>query len=1051
METVAAITPVAVQTQKVNAITLPETEEAYWKEVFDSPEGEFMRQYPNLYAFARTAANFIPFARFAFLSGRREFEEQPIGGKALDLSLDAASIVPIAFWGKGLKLTRMGVKKLSPLVSGKARALKELSVLEHKLPKYVSPTVEERLISKYRISLEEAKIAQEWVSPGLRSILGKGKPIFWSVPGRSGGVVQMAPSEEFSKLLTEGGKLRKEVKRDILKWKSMTPEQAQRKFYEEGWMETLEKFPEGKLMLTRKENILQEQAEKVLGIEGARGITWENASPELMANLWVDLIEHPHRVRQMVKVGGSYLVPSFFRPVRKVMGAGETVWGMRSNIEVPLGLAVGAANKFEYESIVRLYELIKDAGLGTFQIVKEGKIKFKPSYTKEDWAALGILARWVDDMTGSGASVSQIQAGVDAASSNVQKLYLKVYRPWTDHLYKEHFVYKVAQIFEDAQLSDVGRHQLTTMLNGKGGLLDQLDELFSPNVNAALDHDLYAIKLSGMQQILFELRNAIRPEWFTRRKPKELASLMDELRKELTIPTKRGEGRYPSYVENYASRVGARQKSLAIQRATALSSDPRHVAYVHRRLSETAEWAETNTSLMIEARARAQGRELFIFPRLPGIVEKAKSLPRGYKDYVEHYISRMLGEPSVVDEKLGDWLTRSVGSVERGFHLGTGEWDARRIRELGYRLNDLVYLAGLGFKPFSAIRNLFQVLLNVPTDLGGLKDLGWMLRGYRWMVNPENRAWVRQIGGIQEYAPDIYLRARAPDFGIKPFGVQLPTLQSIRDAGLWMFQASDRFCRYTTAGAAASKWDHYAAKFLTDDRWEPSAFMSVMKFHGRDSWVRRDLEHLIGRASEARRLGLGSWKAELQSAKELFTKDVIADTQWLYGIANAPSSTYRGGILGKTGFVFQSWWMNYITALEKWALRTDLPLAQRMNRVFTFMLSAAISYELMTTVLGFRKRTALSSIGVGPIPRGFDESIIPPVWAPIYHGLRAVYGAVEGTYAGDFEMMKKAAKAAERSAFMFVPGGLQFLSTWKRSREEGFPGFAKSLIGYYGK
>ena len=119
----------------------------------------------------------------------------------------------------------------------------------------------------------------------------------------------------------------------------------------------------------------------------------------------------------------------------------------------------------------------------------------------------------------------------------------------------------------------------------------------------------------------------------------------------------------------------------------------------------------------------AQARELHLYDTLSDVVDFTKNLPASWKDYTEHYISGVLGIPAEMDHRVAQLLTKSVGKLER-LAGKEGIWTEYRALNLAHTINNLTYLGGLGFKPFSAMRNLFQPLLMVPADLGGLKDLG---------------------------------------------------------------------------------------------------------------------------------------------------------------------------------------------------------------------------------------------------------------------------------------------------------------------------------------
>jgi hypothetical protein len=345
---------------------------------------------------------------------------------------------------------------------------------------------------------------------------------------------------------------------------------------------------------------------------------------------------------------------------------------------------------------------------------------------------------------------------------------------------------------------------------------------------------------------------------------------------------------------------------------------------------------------------------------------------------------------------------------------------------LAYNLNNLASLGGLGFKPFSAARNLFQPLLTVPADLGGLKDVGTLARGYKWAANSENRAYLRSLGAIEEYAPEIYLRPPILRQGRVVAGKELPTLEGARDAAMWMFKASDRLNRYVTGGAAALKWDGLLAKFngkVAPN--EATAFGKQLGLGKRHEWVKADIEDLLmrGKANEA---------------KAAYIKDVIADTQYLYGVADAPVVLRKHGTLGRSAFLFQSWWMNYGSLLQKWMTKGESP-GEFAEKMFVGMLSQGIAYSMMEPLWG--NYTAVRSTFLGPFPNEFNEFLIPPTWKPVYHTATAMINIQNPTE------VERHLRGLGDSSWILIPGGLQMKSSLSGAEKEGWTGFSKSILG----
>lgn len=184
----------------------------------------------------------------------------------------------------------------------------------------------------------------------------------------------------------------------------------------------------------------------------------------------------------------------------------------------------------------------------------------------------------------------------------------------------------------------------------------------------------------------------------------------------------------------------------------------------------------------------------------------------------------------------------------------------------------------------------------------------------------------------------------------------------------------------------------------------------------------------------------------IEEAKAAFVKDVIADTQYLYRVSESPIVSQKFGGVGKTGFLFQSWWMNYGTLLEKWMRTGDA--GAKANKVFTWMLSGAIGATMMEQAWG--TGTALRSTFLGPFPSTFDKTLIPAAWTPIYELIHTVaWGIPQHLWKGEPEKLEENAKSLIRSLAILVPGGLQMKQIFKAVKKEGVAkGLPESIIRY---
>ena len=184
----------------------------------------------------------------------------------------------------------------------------------------------------------------------------------------------------------------------------------------------------------------------------------------------------------------------------------------------------------------------------------------------------------------------------------------------------------------------------------------------------------------------------------------------------------------------------------------------------------------------------------------------------------------------------------------------------------------------------------------------------------------------------------------------------------------------------------------------------------------------------------------------LEEAKKLWVYDVIADTQYLYGTLDAPIYGQSAGSLGKMAGIFQSWWMNYGSQLEKWALRTPGSAPIVNKRMMTWLLAGAIVEETASKL--WQQRTAAKMVHVGPFPLRVSEFMIPPTFAPIYYGAKVLAEGIDAIKYQEPERFKRSVKALAKSGQMFVPGGLQMAQFYRGAKKEGWEGFAKAIVRY---
>lgn len=783
--------------------------------------------------------------------------------------------------------------------------------------------------------------------------------------------------------------------------------------------------------------LFQERATKLYPKLGKK-FNFGDATTEQMANISRSLLEDPLLAGKTVMPGrGIFMLPTLL-PTRVVHGIGEKVFGTYSNAYVPIKKGLAKANRNYFNHMLLWAKMLEQAGLYT-KIKIDVAGKFIPTKAKFFTPAVAercnkVITKMSDLTTQASKIKDKVAAKALTAEARALpgKVFLKndpaillynSYRAYSDHLYSDFFKAHFRRTLEKVKVIGTLPKDITKTLEGQSKLLEyEMDNLFSTVSRATPGWKIGSVKrLLGRAQgtILRGEKNLSKEDLIARKK---LASLFD-------YGSSKG---FPAYLENYTARLRNNQISLVNVWRNILYSD-RMAGFRRPRILASQLDKPVDFTTMLEARTIAQARDLFLYDEIGKVVRYAKRLPPAYQDYIDAHISGVLGLPSTVDHKVAWFLTKTAGAAARapkrwkGLPVGrTGQWDEWRVLNLAHDVNTLTYLGALGFKPFSAVRNLFQSLLNVPADLGGIKDLGTLVSGVKKAFDPKIRKYLIDIGAITEFAPEIHLRPAALPFGKRMlWGKTLPSLQRMQDVGLWMFKGSDRWNRYVTGGAAIRKWEKSLAKVggkLHQGNVEP--FIKHLNVAGRRDYAQDKIIRAL-------------FKGDHKGAMKDFVLDVIADTQYLYGVADAPIILRKYGALSKTGTIFQSWWMNYGTNIEKW-IRTGESVGQKTDRMITAMTSTAIAYTLMSAMWG--EKFAAGSVGFGPFPSEVNEFLIPPAWKPIYHSLAMIANVQE------LDLSASHAKRILTSAGIFTPGYLQMKQTWRGTREEGFEGFAKSLL-----
>lgn len=781
---------------------------------------------------------------------------------------------------------------------------------------------------------------------------------------------------------------------------------------------------------TFAEEAFNAQVVKALGKDLTGKITLKNAPEIYMANFARDIVKGSKVVKGVLKQGVyNKLMFDSLNPVRVALGAWDRLYGTYKNVYKKIGPGLERRNEYIAEKHLTLFQMYKDRGLGTWSRISKGGLKFAHSFGQAEYKEAYKALLQIDHLTELGRRtpvlkekmVGQSKTIADGLSPNAKQL-VKTWSDFSDHLYAENVLEKIPQLFEGMNLTARGENSVGKMVEKIGPILSKA---FAKSRGNTFD-----TKSKTIQSLLGEVRKTLnhpsvkqgKHPWFYA-EGDDLAKQLKALDKNLTTTGKGGN--FVDYLENYVARVGQSGQNSMKRWDTALLG-AKHPFYEKGRKTIASLDVVEDLSSMMEVRIRAQANDLMLYPEIEKAVTHSKDLPGHVREYVDHYISRVLGRQASMDSKVARVLEGTIGKLG-----GKNYWTEEKVGMLSRRLNDLAIMGALGFKPFAVMRDLFQPLLTVPVDLGGVKGFSYLLHGYKKAITePGFRQYVKDIGAIQEFAPEIYLKQRLFSFG------KGARWDQARDAALWLYGFGDRLNRYTAGGAAVHKWDMNLAKvgqerlLTTVGRKEFSQRM----FKGRYPWVRNELDDL---------LSLG----KVDEAKAIWTNDVIADTQFLYRPTESPIVSQKYGALGRTGFLFQSWWMNYGTLLEKWMRTGDA--GAKANKMFTWMTSHAIAATMMESLWG--TDTALRTTFTGPFPATFDKNLIPAAWTPIYEvGNMLGWGIPNYIWKGEPEKLEQHAKSLIRSLAIMTPGGLQMKQTLGAVKKEGWEGLPASVIRYQG-
>jgi len=1043
-----------------------EEETEFSENVKGSWEGKFAVKNPTLAATLKTGASFIvPGETFLIPSSKEDFGKMSTGMKAAILGIEVfslaslgAALTPATLAVRGfiLKSAKSVVKRIAtttamkkadnvikPAIKAMARdnpkiAAAAIKVIEKRkasiLKKQAERSVNFKEVDPYAHKLMRDIPEFTYVKPVDRAAkafnltkvdaerLLKGENDAWVTTNKRSGAAG------FKKNALSDIRNSKTYKKKSKEWD--IPQGVQRQMhYSKHLGKQLNKVLTGTKI--KPDTAFSKIAYDIYG-EDAIGLTMKNAPTDMVANVLLNTIKREHGVLKGIDIGKI----SWFRASRKVFAKYNKTYKVKDKVYGRFGKLVENSNKSSFMNITSWHAILQGKGLGKIN-TKGGSYKFKELYRKKDLDEAGKLVTDIDTMTAKGRPQEAMNELFEGKSHTVQKL-AKSWVEWSDLMYGEHMKGKITHAFDTIGLTEKGKIGFQASMNGAEGINRYIDEAMSSvsNLSQSGKKD-FVEKILGL--VIKGLDDG-KLNWFTDKSMKDLSkkelyqirNKAKKLKNSLTIRANGGD--FMDYTENYGLRIG---KNPVIRESMEGVPGKMTSGYTKARMNEEfAGERVTNLADLVNIRSRMQAKELNINPYMKDVQESIKDLPPELKKYSEHYIQRMLGMTSDTDNTVAAIIRKQFGLAISG----------ERITRVAQTMNNLVYMGALGLKPFSAMRNLFQPLMMVPTDMGGVKDIYWLAKGYQRAFSEEGVKYVRSIGAIQDFAPDLIFMNKASKLGetikIGKHTFDAPTMQGIQDTCLYIYKSSDVSNRMVTGSAAAAKWDHYISKYTVNGVLDKKRFLKKMKIHQRAADSTEKITKMVMKGSEE--IGHGGTRNLLKDAKAVFCNDVIADTQYLYNTANSPLISSSKGALTKTGFLFQSWWMNYGEAFAKWSTRTK-GTPEKLEKLFTFMLTSAMAYNGMRLL--WDERTASRTVLTGPLPL---SPSLPATWRPAVDAVRLVTASAQAvTGMGDINDAKRQFKRlAFGSLPVFAPGGIQAMQTIRRTGDEGMPGFLKSIIKY---
>lgn len=329
----------------------------------------------------------------------------------------------------------------------------------------------------------------------------------------------------------------------------------------------------------------------------------------------------------------------------------------------------------------------------------------------------------------------------------------------------------------------------------------------------------------------------------------------------------------------------------------------------------------------------------------------------------------MVGRPSEAEKQMDSLINQFVDVVN--LSEWQSKWGIRPTAEISSLLAELQYIGGMGFNPFTAVKNLTQKAL----ALSSITDDGNPLHGLKWMAKAKAKKLTKEG---EFYLTNLKLR------DARNFTESLEMQSTAISRVMQKMGLPDPMSR------AAVKFRDEAFRMF---RWSDLSNIE-------DTWLARFL-YLTETKS-----------APWSDAINLATKTTMA-TQFMYG-ADSPL-LYKSPI-GKQAGIFMSWPINWAFMLYEQGTSGD------MHRAIATVLTMAVGAEALTlTGMNFMSIHPVNTArGLLPIAmlEGEDR------WPLLYRSAAATWGVLKALSEGDPEAYDTALANLKQRLIPMIPAGV---------------------------